>query len=192
MNPNDLPTALVAQPQGAAELLSPLLQGRAGEAARAPTAQAATAAPAEASGTSAIQGVLVGELLALADGGTTPLVRFAGQTAAVRARTTVDLHGPHIGQPVVLMFEGGDAGRPIVIGVVRQAAGWPLAEPPAQVDVDADGQRLVVSAKEQMVLRCGKASITLTKSGKVLIEGSYVLSRSTGVNRVKGGSVQLN
>ena len=43
-----------------------------------------------------------------------------------------------------------------------------------------------------MVLRCGKASITLTKAGKVLIEGSYVLSRSTGVNRIKGGSVQLN
>ncbi len=114
------------------------------------------------------------------------------QPAALRARSTVDVHGPHIGQLVVLMFESGDPSRPIVMGVVRQAAGWPLADPPAQVDVDADGQRLVVSAKEQLVLRCGKASITLTKAGKVLIEGSYVLSRSTGVNRVKGGSVQLN
>ena len=55
-----------------------------------------------------------------------------------------------------------------------------------------DGQRLIVSAKEQLVLRCGKASITLTKAGKVLVEGTYLLSRSTGVNRVKGGSVQLN
>ena len=27
--------------------------------------------------------------------------------------------------------------------------------------------------------------------GKVLIEGSYVLSRSTGVNRLKGGSTEL-
>jgi hypothetical protein len=52
--------------------------------------------------------------------------------------------------------------------------------------------RMVVSAKEQMVLQCGKASITLTKAGKVLIQGSYVSSRSTGVNRVKGGSVHLN
>jgi len=42
------------------------------------------------------------------------------------------------------------------------------------------------------VLRCGKASITLTREGKVLIHGSYISSRSTGVNRVKGGSVQLN
>jgi hypothetical protein len=66
------------------------------------------------------------------------------------------------------------------------------AESSEKVDVEADGQRMIVSAQQQLVLRCGKASITLTKAGKVLIEGSYVLSRSTGVNRVKGGSVQLN
>ncbi len=58
--------------------------------------------------------------------------------------------------------------------------------------MDADGQRMVVSAKEQLVLRCGQASITLTKAGKVLIDGTHVLSRASGVNRVKGGSVQLN
>ena len=144
--------------------------------------------------TEPLPSVVTGELVALADAGRTPLVLFAGQHggAAVRARTVVDLHGAHIGQPVVLMFEGGDAQSPIVMGVLRQAEGWPLAEPPAQVEVDAGGQRMVVSAREQLVLRCGKASVTLTRAGKVLIEGSYVSSRSTGVNRVKGGSVQLN
>jgi hypothetical protein len=89
------------------------------------------------------------------------------------------------------VFENGDVDRPIVVGVLRGAPGWPI-ETPGQVEVDADGQRMVVTAREQLVLRCGKASITLTKAGKVLIEGSYVLSRSTGVNRIKGGSVQLN
>jgi hypothetical protein len=93
---------------------------------------------------------------------------------------------------VALMFEGGDADRPIVVGIVRGQTAWPLDARPAQVEVDADGERLIVSAKEQLVLRCGKASITLTKAGKVLIEGSYLLSRSSGVNRIKGGSVQLN
>ena len=137
---------------------------------------------------------VVGELIAIVDDGCTPLVLFPGQpgTAALRARTAVDLHGPHIGQPVVLSFEAGDAHRPIVMGVIRQAEGWLLAEVPAQVEVDVDGARMIVSAKEQLVLRCGKASITLTKAGKVLIQGSYVSSRSTGVNRVKGGLVQLN
>ncbi|WP_342113455.1 DUF6484 domain-containing protein [Pseudoduganella sp. OTU4001] len=139
-------------------------------------------------------GVVVGELLAMKDEGRTPLVVFPGQpgTAAIAARTVVDLHGPHIGAKVVLMFEGSDLTRPIIMGVLREGDGWPLPEQPGQVEVDADGERMIVSAREQLVLRCGKASITLTKAGKVLIQGSYLLSRSTGANRIKGGSVQLN
>jgi hypothetical protein len=78
------------------------------------------------------------------------------------------------------------------MGVLRESAGWPSGDKPETVEVDKDGERLVVSAKEQLVLRCGKASVTLTKAGKVLIQGSYVLSRSSGVNRIKGASVQLN
>jgi hypothetical protein len=92
----------------------------------------------------------------------------------------------------VLVFEEADPQRPIVMGVLRGTQAWPLPEAPAQVEVDADGERMLVSARSQLVLRCGKASITLTKAGKVLIQGSYVSSRSSGVNRVKGGSVQLN
>jgi phage baseplate assembly protein gpV len=138
----------------------------------------------------AITGVLVG----IADDGRSPLVVFAGQagTAAVRARTTVDLHGAHVGRQVVLLCERGDPARPIVMGVLQPVDGWPLGELPGRVEVDADGARLVLSANEQLVLKCGKASITLTKSGKVLIQGAYVSSRSSGVNRIKGGSVQLN
>ncbi len=143
--------------------------------------------------TPALPAVIIGELLAIADDGKSPLVIYPGQsgTAALRARTVLDLHGAHIGQAVVLQFEGGDPTLPIVMGVLRQTDNQPL-EAPGNVQIDTDGARMVVSAKEQMVLQCGKASITLTKAGKVLIQGSYVSSRSTGVNRVKGGSVQLN
>jgi hypothetical protein len=144
--------------------------------------------------TSAFSGVAVGELVAMIDDGRTPLVVFPGQegSAAIAARSVVDLHGAHVGKPVVLMFEGGDGTKPIVLGVLRAAEGWPLAQKPGQVEVDADGERLTVTAREELVLRCGKASITLTKAGKVLIHGSYVSSRSSGVNRIKGGSVHIN
>ncbi len=139
-------------------------------------------------------GVVIGELIGMTNEGRTPLVLYPGQpgTAALFARTVVDLHGSHIGREVVLMFEVGDTMKPIVMGVLSESEGWPLDEQPGQVEVDADGERMIVTAKEQMVLRCGKASITLTKAGKVLIQGSYVLSRSSGANRIKGGSVQLN
>ena len=135
---------------------------------------------------------VVGELIAITDDGKTPLVCFGGQpgTAALRARSTVDLHAAHIGAAVVLLFEAGDPQRPIVAGVLRGER--PDEASHAPVVIETDGERLIVDAKQQLVLRCGKACITLTSAGKVLIEGSYVLSRSTGVNRIKGGSVQLN
>ncbi|HKB12303.1 MAG TPA: DUF6484 domain-containing protein, partial [Vicinamibacterales bacterium] len=64
-----------------------------------------------------IQGVVIGTLVGFADNGATPLVTFAGQPgpAAVAARTTVDVYGPHIGRDVVLTFESGDPARPIVV-----------------------------------------------------------------------------
>lgn len=171
---------------GADDLLSPLLRGPATSLHEATQPAPPLKGP--------VHGVVTGTLLALTDDGQTALVSFPGQpgAAALRARSVVDLHGPHMGQGVVLMFEQGDVHKPIVMGVLRGATGWGEADKPATVDVDADGRRMVVSASEQLVLRCGKASITLTKAGKVLIDGSYVLSRSSGVNRIKGGSVQLN
>ncbi|MDX2505188.1 MAG: DUF6484 domain-containing protein [Gammaproteobacteria bacterium] len=59
-------------------------------------------------------------------------------------------------------------------------------------DVYLDGQRIVLEGKEEIVFKCGDASITLTKAGKILIRGKYLLNRSTGVNRIMGGSVQVN
>jgi hypothetical protein len=184
MNPNDLPQMDVGVVEPTADdMLSPLLQGPAmslfdgGEPLEGP-----------------VRGVIIGTLLALSQEGRMPLVGFPGQpgVAAMRAASVVDLHGQHIGRGVVLMFEGGDVNKPIVMGVLRGDAGWPLAERPNTVEVDTDGQRMIVSASEQLVLRCGQASITLTKAGKVLIEGTYVSSHSSGVNRVQGGSVRLN
>lgn len=142
--------------------------------------------------------VVTGEFVALTDEGRTPLVVFPGQpgTAAVRARSVVDLYGAHIGRQVLLVFEAGDPARPVVMGVLRGGEAMPLPSstgmPETSPQVEADGHRMVVSASEQLVLRCGKASITLTKAGKVLISGRYVSSRSSGVNRIQGGSVQLN
>jgi hypothetical protein len=140
------------------------------------------------------RGVLTGTLVGFKDNGATPLVTFPGQpgAAAIPARTTLDLHGSHIGSQVVMMFEGADLLRPIVLGVLRAPNPNHLPKQPGHVEVEADGERMFVSAKEQLVLRCGKATITLTKAGKVIIEGTYVSSRSSGVQRIKGGSIQLN
>jgi uncharacterized protein (DUF2345 family) len=55
-----------------------------------------------------------------------------------------------------------------------------------------DSERIELTAEKEIVLRCGNASLTLTRAGKILIRGAYVLTRSSGVNRIQGGSVQIN
>jgi hypothetical protein len=157
------------------------------------TLLAAPVQPAVAAGTSASpNGAVVGEIVGFADGGATPLVFYDGQpgSAALRARTTLDLRAAHIGRDAVLIFEGGDPTRPIVIGCLHGTTS--LADVPGPMEVESDGKRLVVTAKEQLVLRCGAASITLTKAGKVIIQGAYISNRSSGALRLKGASVDIN
>lgn len=135
----------------------------------------------------------VGELMALTDNGRTPIVCVAHESAnAVPGRTTVDLNADHIGQQVVVLFENGDRERPIVIGVLHSDRTVVPQELMAAVDFSIDGERLIVSARRELVLQCGKSSITLQRDGTVRITGERIVSRATGANRVQGGSVELN
>jgi hypothetical protein len=63
---------------------------------------------------------------------------------------------------------------------------------PVVLSATVDGKQVVLEAKDEIVLRCGQASITLRRNGRIVIRGTYVETRSSGVNRIKGGSVQIN
>jgi hypothetical protein len=147
-----------------------------------------------------LDGVMVGILIGLNDSGA-PMIDFpANPTGShVPARCTVSLSAKDVGREVALMFEGGDPRKPIMVGLIQHPdenqsdfLSMVSNEPQNPLDVQVDGERLVLTAQREIVLRCGKASITLTRAGKVLIHGEYVLSHSSGVNRIKGGSVQIN
>ena len=126
--------------------------------------------------------VIVGTLTGF-DGGA-PIVEYPHQDRDLvsLARTTVALADAQVGHAVVLAFEQGDAARPIVVGVLR----------PAEASAETTPQRLVLTAGREVVLRSGKASLTLTRDGRVIIQGEYLVSRASGVNRIQGGSVQIN
>jgi hypothetical protein len=154
-------------------------------------------------------GVVVGTLVGIGPGGA-PLVEHPfHRGAALTARSIVAVDPALVGRAVALMFERADPGRPVVMGVLQMPSGrmpsrLPAAahaEPPADSDraeaaatreVEVDGERVTVTAEREIVLRCGKASITLTRAGKVLIKGEFVLTQAGGVNRIRGGSVQIN
>lgn len=134
--------------------------------------------------------VIIGRLVAINRSGICR-VTFPGNPLGrpVLANALAPLSRHHIGASVAIMFELGDVTKPVVMGLLRLSA-----------NDGADGisreqnapEPLVIASKSGIELRCGRASLTLTASGKISIRGEYVSSRSSGVNRIKGGSVQIN
>ncbi|WP_437755062.1 DUF6484 domain-containing protein [Sorangium sp. So ce1389] len=135
-----------------------------------------------------IDGVVIGELSAFGKDGGARVVFPGGPVGGTSARAMAALSAEDVGRDVALLFEGGDPRKPVVMGLVHHPASTAQRLPEAR----ADGERLEITADKEIVLRCGKASITLTRAGKILIRGEYLLARSSGVNRIQGGSVQIN
>jgi hypothetical protein len=137
--------------------------------------------------------VFIGRLMGWDNSGH-PLVDYPQNSTGglLPARMLVPLDQTAVGSEVALTFIEGDLGQPLVIGLIQPPRQAPSSETPQVPAAEVDGDRLVFTAEKEIVLRCGNASITLTRAGKVLIRGAYLLSRSSGVNRIKGGSVQIN
>jgi hypothetical protein len=90
---------------------------------------------------------------------------------------------------VVDLFDFLEAHRPV-------KAKRPLRASPkggaSDLSALVDEHRIVLESKDEIVLRCGKASITLRRNGLIVLKGTYLESQSEGVNRIKGGSVKIN
>ncbi len=150
--------------------------------------------------------VRVGVLVDLAAGA--PRVEFNGSGGPVPARAMIPLDAAALSadggrREVVLLFEEGDPARPIVAGLLEPAVATPALDAALEATVEGaveatpeiaevDGRRVVIEGKDEVVLRCGEASITLRRNGKVVIRGLYVESHAAGTNRVKGGTVKIN
>jgi hypothetical protein len=134
--------------------------------------------------------VVIGRVVGIAEDGA-PLVDFpANPTGApVPALATARYDLVPADAPVALIFVAGDRARPMAIGLIAQHV-----EKPADTDpvVPRQDERLTLTAAREIVLQCGRASIVLTRAGKVLVRGAYVSLRSSGMQRLTGASVHIN
>lgn len=123
-----------------------------------------------------------------------PEVEFEGTDGEVRrcqALSTVPIDRHAVGHAVVLMFIGGALDRPVITGRIEPGRASPTKVTRTQ-SLMIDGRELVLEADSSLTLRCGKSSITLTRDGKIVVRGTNVVSRASGVNRIRGGTIKLN
>ncbi|MFH1143584.1 MAG: DUF6484 domain-containing protein [Candidatus Eisenbacteria bacterium] len=104
---------------------------------------------------------------------------------------------PGIDAEVLLLFENGDPGLPILVGLVTdriptepETAEASRTDP--EQEVLLDGRRMVFTAREEIRLRCGESTLLLRNDGKILIRGAELVSRASGRNKIKGASITLN
>jgi Domain of unknown function (DUF6484) len=129
--------------------------------------------------------------------------RIALRLTAARLQAAIESQ-----QGAVVVFEGRSRGHPIVIGLIESEVpessptvavtsaepGQPehRSEDQSAVDAVVDGKRIRIVGSDEIVLECGKASITLRRNGKIVIRGAYVETHSEGTNRIKGAAVRIN
>ncbi len=160
--------------------------------------------------------VVIGVFIGVDTNGS-PLVKYdeSSSSDAVVAITTLPIDPINVGRQVALMFVNGEADQPIIIGYIRsqlidmldamEVAPVTSMDDFKRKDKDMenaalagaehaviDGKKVVINGDEEIILKCGDSSITLTKAGKIVIRGKYILNRSSGVNRILGGSVEVN
>lgn len=134
---------------------------------------------------------LLARVVALSEDGTV-LVALAGQTpvaALVLHQISAEQlhHAKVMATPVLVVALDGDVRRLAIIGVMTSTV-----TPHRLATAKVDGRRVEITGQDEVVLACGAASITLTKAGKVIIKGVRISSLAEEVQRITGGSVQIN
>ncbi len=129
-----------------------------------------------------LPGVAVGRVVGTEDG--KPLVQHNGG-AAHRASVVWMPNAPDWsscrGLRVALAFAEGDSARPLVLGLI---------DPPPRSKTSPETLR--IESGRELVIECGKAKIALRADGRIEIRGGHLISRSSGPNKIKGGSVHIN
>ena len=93
---------------------------------------------------------------------------------------------------VLVLFEKGDRKLPIIVGVIAASSTSAYLEAARPQTARIDGKRVVLDAAEEIVLQCGKGSLTLTADGRIVLKGTDIVSRALRTNKIKGGSVNIN
>jgi hypothetical protein len=132
-----------------------------------------------------LAGVVVLEVTGV-DSNRAPMVRIPGEDEPRPARVVWMKDVPDwascIGLRAVVALPDGEE-KPIIVG---------LLDPPPNESDEPMPRELHIESQEELIIQCGKSKIAMRADGRIEIRGGHLISRSSGPNKIKGGSVQLN
>ena len=90
---------------------------------------------------------------------------------------------------LLLLLPSRQGLEPIIAGALRDKLARRPLRSSGRTSVE---RRVLIEAGEEITLKCGESSLRMTKDGRVVTRGKHLVSRSSGANKIKGASVQLN
>ena len=164
---------------------------------------------------------VIGELVGVNDNGEALVVYSQSPVSspipALSALSTEDVSSI-VSFPVKVMitFDNGRRDHPIIAGLIKtklfsmdvlarenkekagtiekpeQQVTQVVSNNPNALHTEIDGKKIILTGKEEILLKCGKSSILMRRDGKIVIKGDNITSRSSSSNKIKGSSVSIN
>jgi hypothetical protein len=110
--------------------------------------------------------------------------------APMVAQSICSLDVLEVGRQCAVTVTGGSQQTALVLGQLQSAViGLGSA---AEIKVSQEDGMIEIQSEKEIAFRCGDATFRMTSEGLVEMRGNRVVSHSTGLNRIRGGSVRLN
>lgn len=152
----------------------------------------------EVAKTRSMKGVHIGKLLSVEKNGLLLVDYQDNPFGPLSAQSIICVSTNDEEREILLTFEKNNPQFPIITGfiqkqpVVENYSKEVMLDKKKLRNITIDGERIIFDAKKEITLRCGKGSITIQTDGKIIIKGNNLVSRSKGMNKIKGAAVKIN
>ena len=96
------------------------------------------------------------------------------------------------GVDVAFISQNDDERAGYVLGIIERPDAIPRSVATATIDRDGEASVIKIQARQRLELTCGRAALTMNADGTVVLKGTTVVSRASGVNKIRGAAVRIN
>lgn len=128
-------------------------------------------------------------VIEIEDGGDVGVVTPGNPPIRTKCDVLLTANSPQLaltlGARVLVLLPAAGESRGCVLGLV---ATYTVPRP----ELERPPARVRLAAQLELVLECGKASLTMHEDGRVVIKGTDIVSHARRTQKIRGGTVHIN